>query len=56
MEVHKPKPIHSWREFLGEITVIVIGVVIALSAEQMLQGLELRSKVRHNDAAARPGE
>ena len=53
MEVHKPKPMHSWREFLGEIAIVVIGVVIALSAEQMLQGLELRAKVRHAEEQMR---
>jgi hypothetical protein len=53
LEVHKPKPVHGWRDFLSEITVIVIGIVIALSAEQMLQGLELRSKVRHAEEQMR---
>ena len=53
MEVHKPKPVHSWREFISEIAVVVIGVVIALSADQMLQGLELRAKVRHAEQQMR---
>ena len=53
MEVHRPKPIHSWQEFLSEIAVVVIGVVIALSAEQLLQGLELRAKVRHAEEQMR---
>lgn len=53
MEIHKPKPIHSWREFLSEIAVVVIGVVIALSADQMLQGFELRAKVRHAEQQMR---
>lgn len=35
MEVHhKSHPIHDWREFLKEIGIIVIGVLIALAAEQ----------------------
>ena len=38
MEIHKPKPVHSWRELLTEIGVIVIGVAIALAAEQMVEG------------------
>jgi len=53
VEVHRPKPIHSWQEFLSEIAVVVIGVVIALSAEQLLQGLELRAKVRHAEEQMR---
>jgi hypothetical protein len=34
MDIHKPKPIHGWRELFKEIGIIVIGVSIALSAEQ----------------------
>ena len=29
MHVHKPKPVNSFREFLSEIGVIVVGIVIA---------------------------
>jgi N-acyl homoserine lactone hydrolase len=32
MEIHKPKPVHSWRELLTEIGVVAIGVAIALAA------------------------
>ena len=45
MEVHKPKPIHTWRELASEVGVIIVGIVIALSAEQALLGFELREKV-----------
>jgi hypothetical protein len=34
MDIHKPKPIHNWREFLKEVGIIVLGVSIALAAEQ----------------------
>ena len=34
MDVHKPKPIRNWREFLKEYAIIVIGVLTALAAEQ----------------------
>lgn len=34
MEVYKPKPIHGFREFIKEIGSIVLGVGIALAAEQ----------------------
>jgi hypothetical protein len=30
MHIHKPKPLHSGREFLSEIGVIVVGVLIEL--------------------------
>jgi hypothetical protein len=30
MDIHKPKPIHNWREFLKEYAIIVLGVLTAL--------------------------
>ncbi len=46
MEIHKPKPVHSWRELLTEIGVVVIGVCIALSAEQTVEAFHWQHKVR----------
>jgi hypothetical protein len=45
MEIHKPKPIHNWRELVTEIGVVVVGITIALSAEQFIQGLEWRHRI-----------
>lgn len=45
MEIHKPKPVHSWRELLTEIGVVVIGVGIALAAEQTVEYLHWRTQV-----------
>ena len=45
MEIHKPKPIHSWRELLTEIGVVVIGVSIALAAEQTVEYFHWRAQV-----------
>lgn len=45
MHVHLPKPLHGWREFLGEVGIIVIGVLIALSAEQVIENLHWRHEV-----------
>ena len=53
MEIHKPKPTHNWREFLSEIAVVVLGVVIALTAEQIVQRLEMRAKVHHAEELMR---
>jgi len=39
VEIHKPKPVHNWRELLTEIGVVVIGVCIALGAEQTVVAL-----------------
>jgi hypothetical protein len=46
MEAHHPKPVHSWRDLLREIGVIVISVLIAISAEQIVEWLHWRHKVR----------
>jgi hypothetical protein len=35
MHYHLPKPMHGWRAFVGEVGVIVLGVLIALAAEQV---------------------
>jgi hypothetical protein len=42
MDLHKPKPWHGLREFLKEIGTIVIGVLIALGAEQAVEWLHWR--------------
>jgi hypothetical protein len=46
MEVHVPKPLHGWREFAGEVGIIVLGVLIALGAEEVA-----RSIADHREAA-----
>ena len=45
MEIHKPKPVHNWRELLTEIGVVVIGVCIALAAEQTVEYFHWRGEV-----------
>lgn len=45
MHFHLPKPLHGWREFVGEVAIIVLGVVIALGAESAVQSIEWRHKV-----------
>jgi hypothetical protein len=39
MHFHLPKPLHGWREFAGEVGIIVLGVLIALGAEQVVETL-----------------
>lgn len=36
MDLRMPKPFHGWRQFLGEVGIIVLGVLIALGAEQIM--------------------
>ena len=45
MEIHKPKPVHNWREFLTELGTITLGVCIALAAEQTVEWWHWRSQV-----------
>jgi hypothetical protein len=37
MQVHLPKPLHGWRQFAGEVGIIVLGVLIALSFGQIVE-------------------
>ena len=43
MHVQLPKPLHGWREFAGEVGVIVLGVLIALGAQQAVQAVQWRN-------------
>ena len=60
MHLHLPKPLHGWRAFVGEVGIIVIGVLIALGAEQVVEQIrwenevrtaraELKGEMRHSD-------
>ena len=42
MRLHVPKPLHGWRAFAGEVGVIVLGVLIALGAGQILEWMHDR--------------
>lgn len=46
MHVHLPKPLHGWRQFAGEVGIIVVGVLIALAAEQLVERLHWNHQVR----------
>lgn len=46
MHLHLPKPLHGWREFAGEVGIIVIGVLIALGAEQVVEIVHGNAEVR----------
>ena len=37
MKVPSIKPLHGWRTFWGEVGIIVLGVLIALGAQQQLR-------------------
>jgi len=42
MRFKLPKPLHGWREFVGEVGIIVIGVLIALGAGQVVESFHDR--------------
>ncbi len=49
MHIHPPKPLHGWKEFLNEIFVIVVGVLIALGFEQVVEELHWQHKVHEGE-------
>ena len=53
MHVHKPKAVHSWRELLSEVGVIVVGIAIALLGEQAVEALHWHHEVRAEGEALR---
>ena len=54
MHFHLPKPLHGWREFVGEVGIIVLGVLIALGAEQVIDNLHSRNEVKQTRQALTP--
>jgi CRP-like cAMP-binding protein len=51
MDIHKPKPWHGSREFLKEVATIVLGVLIAIGAEQLVERLHWVHEVQSARAA-----
>jgi hypothetical protein len=53
MHFHLPKPLHGWREFAGEVGIIVVGVLIALGAEQLVERFHQRAELHQAEDAMR---
>jgi len=53
MYVKLPEPLHGWRAFVGEVGIIVFGVLIALAFGQLVDAWQWRDKVSHAEAAMR---
>ena len=51
MHFHLPKPLHGWREFAGEVGIIVVGVLIALGAEQVVETIHWKNEVAADRAS-----
>ena len=47
MHVHLPKALHGWRELAREVGIIVLGVLIALGFEQLVQSWRWSEQVRN---------
>ncbi len=50
MHLHLPKPVHGWRAFAGEVGIIVIAIMLALGAEQVVESIHWKheaEKGRH---------
>jgi hypothetical protein len=39
-------PLHGWRAFIGEVGVVVLGVLLALGAQQVAQDIQMRTDER----------
>lgn len=46
MRFQLPQPLHGWRVFAGEVGVVVLGVLLALGAQQLAEDFQMRSEVR----------
>jgi hypothetical protein len=53
MLFHLPKPLHGWRTFVGEVGIIVLGVLIALAFGQLAESLHDRSSAERAREAIR---
>lgn len=53
MHFHLPKPLHGWREFAGEVGIIVLGVLIALGFEQVVSWVHDRASAAATRASIR---
>lgn len=51
MDINLPKSLHGWRAFVGELGVIVLGVLIALGAEQLVEDWQWQREVAEARAA-----
>lgn len=46
MDFRTLKPLDGWRAFAGEVGVVVLGVLLALGAQQIVEDIQMRSEVR----------
>lgn len=45
MQLRIPQPMNGWRQFAGEVGIIVVGVLIALGAQEVVEDMHWRDQV-----------
>src|SRR3954463_6957361 len=53
MHFRLPRPLHGWRAFAGEVSIIVLGVLIALGLEQAVEQVHDRANAEQARANIR---
>lgn len=53
MRLRLPKPLHGWRALVGEVGIIVLGVLIALGASQLVEAWQWRQQVKQAEEVFR---
>lgn len=51
MRFNLPTPLNGWRKFAGEVGIIVVGVLVALGAQQIVENWQSDSRARASIAA-----
>lgn len=51
MRVKFPRPLKGWREFIGEVGTILLGVLLALAAQEFVQSLHWKREVKETRKA-----
>jgi hypothetical protein len=51
MRLNLPKPLHGWRAFFGEVGIIVLGVLLALAAQQVVEMVQWHQTVLNSETA-----
>jgi hypothetical protein len=51
MAMRFPAPLHGWRAFAGEVGTIVLGVLLALGAQELVQSFHWRSEIKETRKA-----
>lgn len=53
MHIHVPKTLHGWREFIGQVGIVVFGVLIALAAQELVKALTNERQVHRGEDSLR---